>query len=103
MSPKSSGGSGGGKGDAFEAAILVSMFEKVTQTQIRLTTKMDMLCTELRKNTEATNKLLNHLSGIPSCLDKIKGTIGLMKWGLIPVILSLTGLICFLAAQVARR
>ena len=88
-----------GKGEAIEAAILVSMFEKVTQTQIRLTTKMDMVCTELSENTKATNKLLNHLGGIPGCLRKIKGAMVLVRWGLIPVILSLIGLVVFFATK----
>lgn len=93
----------GGKGDAIEAALLVDMFGQSVKTHIELTTKMDVLCSELKENTKATNKLLNHLSGIPACLSDIKSTIRLIKWGLVPVILSLTGVIIFLASIAARR
>ncbi len=92
-----------GKGDAIEAAMLVDMFGQSVKTHIELTTKMDVLCSELKENTKATNKLLNHLSGIPACLSDIKSTIKLIKWGLVPVILSLTGLVIFLASIAARR
>jgi len=89
----------GGRGDAIEAAMFVEMFGKTVATHIELTSKMDMLCTELRENTKATNKLLGHLGALPEVLGKVKGTVGLIKWGLIPVILSLIGLVCFLASK----
>lgn len=88
-----------GKGDVLEATLLVSMFKESIEMNAKLTTRMGIICECLKENTNSTNKLLNHLSGIPKCLDRIKGTVNLVKWGLIPIILSLTGLAIFFASK----
>lgn len=89
----------GSKGAAIEATLLVSMFKETIDMNAKLTSQMGVICECLKDNTDSTNKLLNHLSGIPKCLDKIKGTVNLMKWGLIPVIGALIGLTLFFATK----
>jgi len=88
-----------GKGDVLEATMLFEIFKKSMESNTTLTTKMDTVCHELRKNTEVSNKLLNHFSNIPSALGKIKQTLDLLKWGFLPVIVSLIGLILFFALR----
>lgn len=89
----------GGKGDVLEATLLISMFKESIEMNVKLTTQMSVICKSLEKNTDSTSKLLNHLSGIPACLNKIKGTVNLVKWGLIPILLSLAGLVVFFASK----
>lgn len=89
----------GSKGAAIEAALLVSMFKESVEMNAKLTARLEIICECLKENTGATNKLLNHLSSIPAVMGKIKNTVGLIKWGLIPVILSLIGLTCFFATR----
>lgn len=89
----------GNKGEVLEATLLISMFKETVEMNAKLTSQMGVVCECLKENTYTTSKLLNHLSGIPKCLDKIKGTVNLMKWGLIPTILSLIGLVAFFATR----
>lgn len=98
MPPKTKGNNPG-KGAAIEAALLVSMFKESVEMNAKLTAQMGIICECLKENTDSTNKLLNHLSGIPACLRQIKRTVNLVKWGLIPIILSLTGLTIFFASK----
>lgn len=88
-----------GKGDVLEATLLVSMFKESIEMNAKLTSQMGVICECLKENTKATTKLLNHLSSIPAVMDKIKGTVNLIKWGLLPILLSLTGLAIFFASK----
>jgi hypothetical protein len=88
-----------GRGDVLEATLLISMFKETVEMNAKLTSQMGVVCECLKENTASTKKLLNHLSGIPAIADKIKGTVNLIKWGLIPIILSLTGLAIFFATK----
>ena len=100
MPPKSTKKSSNlGRGDIIEAAMFVEMFKETVQTNATLTAQMGVVCECLKENTATTKKLLNHLSGIPAIADKIKGTVNLIKWGLLPIILSLTGLAIFFASK----
>lgn len=99
MPPKAKKKNNPGKGDVLEATLLISMFKETVETNAKLTSQMGVVCECLKENTDSTNKLLNHLSGIPAIADKIKGTVNLIKWGLIPIILSLTGLAIFFASK----
>jgi len=99
MPPKTKRKNNLGKGDVLEATLLVSMFKESIEMNAKLTAQMGVICECLKDNTDSTNKLLNHLSGIPACVKQIKGTVNLTKWGLIPVILSLIGLVAFFATK----
>ena len=88
-----------GKGAAIEAALLVSMFKESVEMNAKLTAQMGIICECLKENTGETKKLLNHLSGIPKTLDRIKSTVNLVKWGLLPILLSLAGLAVFFASK----
>jgi len=99
MPAKSKKGNNPGKGDLLEATLLISMFKETVEMNAKLTAQMGVVCECLKENTTSTNKLLNHLSGIPACLKRIKGTVNLMKWGLLPIILSLIGLVAFFASK----
>lgn len=92
-------GNNPGKGAAIEAALLVSMFKEAIDMNARLTSQMGVICECLKENTGTTKKLLNHLGGIPAIADKVKGTVNLIKWGLLPIILSLIGLTVFFASK----
>jgi len=99
MPPKNKGKNNPGKGDIIEATMLVEMFKESIEMNVKLTSQMGVICECIKENTSETKKLLNHLSGIPAIADKIKGTVNLIKWGLIPIILSLTGLTVFFATR----
>lgn len=99
MPPRTKQKNNPGKGEMIEAAMLVEMFKETVQTNVKLTSQMGVVCECLKENTGETKKLLNHLSGIPAIAEKIKGTVNLIKWGLIPIILSLTGLTIFFASR----
>jgi len=99
MPPKAKTKNNPGKGDVLEATLLISMFKETVEMNAKLTSQMGVVCECLKENTGETKKLLNHLSGIPAIADKIKGTVNLIKWGLIPIILSLTGLAIFFASK----
>jgi hypothetical protein len=99
MPPKTQRKNNPGKGEVLEATMLVSMFKETIETNAELTARMGIVCDCLKENTGETKKLLNHLSGIPVIANKIKGTVNLIKWGLIPVIMGLIGLTCFFAAR----
>ena len=99
MPPKAKTKNNLGKGDVLEATLLVSMFKESVEMNAKLTSQMGVVCECLKENTGETKKLLNHLSGIPAIADKIKGTVNLIKWGLLPIILSLTGLTIFFASK----
>lgn len=87
------------KQDFIEATLLISMFKETIETNARLTGKMDKICVDLKENTRATSTLLNHLGGIPASVDKMKSTVNLIKYGLLPVLVSLVGLILFFALR----
>ena len=99
MAPKTKRKNNPGKGDVLEATMLVSMFKESIEMNAKLTSQMGVICECLKENTGETKKLLNHLSGIPAVMDKIKGTVNLTKWGLLPIILSLIGLTVFFASR----
>lgn len=85
------------KEEVLEATLLISMFKETIETNAKLTGKMDKICVDLKENTKATNNLLNHLGSIPASVDKMRAAISLIKYGLLPVIVSLVGLIVFFA------
>jgi len=66
--------------------LLVNMFEKVIESSTELTTEMQSVLSAVKKNTEASNKLLNHLSCVPKLVKQI-------RWLLIPMIGGLLGLL----------
>lgn len=99
MAPKSKKSHNPGRGEIIEATMLVEMFKESVQMNAKLTAQMGVVCECLKENTETTRELLNHLSGIPACLSKIKSTVNMVKWGLLPVILSLIGLVIFFATR----
>ena len=99
MPPKAKTKNNPGKGDVLEATLLVSMFKESIEMNVKLTSQMGVICECLKENTSETKKLLNHLSSIPAVMDKIKGTVNLIKWGLLPIILSLIGLTVFFASK----
>lgn len=88
-----------GKGEVLEATLLISMFRESVGMNAKLTAQMGVICECLKENTDATRKLLNHLSGVPEVMKKIKSVVILIKWGLLPVILSLIGLVAFFASR----
>jgi len=99
MPAKTKGKNNLGKGAAIEAALLVSMFKESVEMNAKLTVQMGVICGCLKENTGETRKLLNHLSSVPAVMKKVKDTVNLIKWGLIPTILSLIGLVAFFASK----
>lgn len=99
MAPKTKRKDNPGKGDVLEATMLVSMFKESIEMNAKLTSQMGVICECLKENTGETKKLLNHLSSVPEVVDKIKGTVNLVKWGLLPVVGTLIGLILFFALR----
>lgn len=89
----------GSKGEIIEAHLLVGMFERTIETNVALTSKMDKICDNLTENTRAMSTLLNHLGSIPASVDKMKATVNLIKYGLLPVVVSLVGLVIFFALR----
>lgn len=98
MPVKKSGKENSGN-SALQANIITEMFIKTIETNTMLTSKMDKICVDLKENTKATNTLLNHLGKVPEVLGRVGNTVNLVKWGLLPLIISLIGLVIFFAVR----
>lgn len=82
---------------ALRAAMTVEMFEKTIETNLLLKQQMVQLCGSLNENTASTRDLIDALKQVPDDTKAIRSVVGLVKWGLLPVIVSLLALCLCLA------
>jgi len=86
-------------GNSLKSTMLLKMFEETIRMQTALTIELKNMCGDMKDNTQAMGKLCNHLSGVPNCMREIKRTVNLIKYGLLPVVSGLIGLVIFFALR----
>jgi len=71
--------------------MVMTMYERVVETHIELTVLMKQVCEDLKKNTIAGEMMTKSLSMVPSSVHGINKSLRILRYVLIPILVTLGG------------